>query len=75
MSIHSSLRYSAALSRVRNVFKRAERLQILKENERWDEKQSVYALPKVRTRFKSVSKKKKKDEKKEEEAAAEEKSS
>ncbi len=60
MSIHSSLKYSAAAARTRNVFKRVERLQILKDNERWDEEQSVFGLPKVRTRFKTASTKKKK---------------
>ena len=58
----SPVAWLAALSRARNVFKRAERLQILKENERWDEEQSVFGLPKVRTRFKSVVAKKKKRE-------------
>ncbi|MDP6424398.1 MAG: small basic protein [Planctomycetota bacterium] len=62
MSIHSSLKYSSALSRVRNVFKRVERLQILRDNERWDEEQSVFGLPKVRTRFKVFGAKKKKVE-------------
>ena len=71
MSIHSSLKFSAAASRVRNVFKRVERLQILQENERWDESQSVFGLPKVRTRFKAIGvKKKKKEEKKDDEGAA-----
>lgn len=61
MSLHRSLRYSAAGSKLRNVFKRTERLQILQENERWHpESDSVYGLPKVRTRFKTVSRKKKK---------------
>ena len=68
MSIHSSLKYSAAGAKLRNVFKRVERLQILQENERWsDDKDSVYGLPKVRTRLKAVSRKKKK--KKDEDAA------
>lgn len=61
MSIHRSLKYSAAGAKIRNVFKRTERLQILTENERWSaEEDSVYGLPKVRTRFKTVSRKKKK---------------
>ena len=72
MSIHSSLKYSAALSRARNVYKRIERLQVLLEDERWSEEKSVYGLPKVRTRFKSAVKKKKKEEEKKEEEGAEE---
>ncbi len=60
MSIHSSLKIGSGLSRVRNVFKRVERLAILKEQARWDEEHSVYGLPKVRTRFKVATKKKKK---------------
>ena len=72
MSIHSSLKYSQAAAQVRNVFKRVERLQILKEQERWDEEtDSVFGLPKVRTRFKTVTKKKKKkDEEKDEDTSA-----
>ncbi|HMQ21099.1 MAG TPA: small basic protein [Planctomycetota bacterium] len=63
MSLHRSLKYSAAGAKLRNVFKRVERLQILRENERWSpESDSVYCLPKVRTRFKTVSRKKKKAE-------------
>ncbi len=67
MSIHSSLKTSAGLIKVRNVFKRIERLSILAEQARWDESKSVYGLPKVRTRFKAVAGKKKKKEKKAEE--------
>ncbi|MCB9890306.1 MAG: small basic protein [Planctomycetes bacterium] len=63
MSLHRSLKYSAAGAKLRNVFKRVERLQILRENERWDPgSDSVYGLPKVRTRFKAVSRKKKKND-------------
>jgi small basic protein (TIGR04137 family) len=71
MSIHSSLRISGALRGTRSVFTRVERLQILTENARWSQEQSVYGLPKVRTKFKSVGgKKKKKDEKAEGEGAS-----
>lgn len=69
MSLHRSLRYSAAGAKLRNVFKRTERLQILQENERWSaDSDSVYGLPKVRTRFKAASGKKKKKKKDEEDA-------
>ena len=63
MSIHPSLKTSGALGRTRNVFKRVERLQILKDSAIWDESKSVFGLPKVRTRFKTASSKKKKEEK------------
>lgn len=60
MSIHSSLRGSGSMKRPRSVLKRVERLVILKGNARWDEDQSVFGLPKVRTAFKIKTKKKKK---------------
>lgn len=68
MSIHPSLRSSGALGRTRNVFKRVERLQILKDSAIWDESKSVFGLPKVRTRFKTASSKKKEEEEKKKEA-------
>lgn len=62
MSIHSSLRASGSMKRTRSVFKRVERLAILQQNARWDDEQSVFGLPKVRTQFKVKAKKKKKKE-------------
>ncbi len=62
MSIHSSLRISGALKGSRNVLKRTERLQILQSQARWTEEESVFGLPKVRTKFKSAGGKKKKKE-------------
>ena len=47
MSIDSSLKIKGALSRHRNVLSRAERIEMLKDEERWDEEQSVLGLPKV----------------------------
>jgi small basic protein (TIGR04137 family) len=47
MSLDSSLRSKSALSRSRSVLTRAERLEVLKENERWDESKTVFGLPKV----------------------------
>ena len=47
MSIDRSLKLKGALSRHRNVLTRAERVEKLKEEERWTEEQSVMALPKV----------------------------
>lgn len=60
MSIHSSLKIAGNLKGSRSVLTRTERLAILKEQARWDEDQSVYGLPKVRTKFKVMAKKKKK---------------
>jgi small basic protein (TIGR04137 family) len=73
MSVDRSLKSRSALSRHRNVLTRAERLDILNDEGRWDEqKDSVFGLPKVAHR-KSIASKKtsKKDEAaKEGEAAA-----
>ena len=47
MSIDRSLKVSGALSRHRNVLSRAERVEKLKEEERWVDGESVTGLPKV----------------------------
>jgi small basic protein (TIGR04137 family) len=47
MSIDRSLKIKGALSRHRNVLTRAERVEKLKDEERWSEEQSVFGLPKV----------------------------
>jgi small basic protein (TIGR04137 family) len=47
MSLDRSLKGANALVRHRNVLTRAERLDKLKEEEKWDEKKSVFGLPKV----------------------------
>ena len=47
MSIDRSLKVKGALSRHRNVLSRAERIEQLKDEERWAEGHSVFALPKV----------------------------
>lgn len=47
MSMDRSLRSGNTLGRHRNVLNRAERLDKLKEDEKWDEGKSVYNLPKV----------------------------
>jgi len=47
MSIDRSLRVKGALMRHRNVLSRAERLAVLKEEERWTEGSPVTGLPKV----------------------------
>jgi small basic protein (TIGR04137 family) len=49
MSIDKSLKKRGALLRARNVLKRHERIEKLREQDRWDEEnQSPLGLPKVR---------------------------
>jgi|YNPBryantNP2012_1023418.scaffolds.fasta_scaffold00407_14 hypothetical protein len=60
MSVHRSLKTKNALERHRNVLSRAERLKILKDQERWDETKSVFGLPKVAHRKAAVGAKTKK---------------
>ena len=62
MSIDKSLKGGGRLTRSRNVLKRAERIEKLKEQDRWVDDQSPYGLPKVRV-LKVVSGKKKKKKK------------
>jgi small basic protein (TIGR04137 family) len=66
MSLHKSLKAKDALKRERNVFTRYERLLILQKQKTWKEGDSVFGLPKVRTRFKPRKRRVRKDEKKEE---------
>ena len=47
MSLDASLKAANALVRHRNVLTRDERLAKLKEEEKWDERKSVFGLPKV----------------------------
>ena len=47
MSLDRSLKSANSLVRHRNVLTRDERLLKLKELEKWDDKKSVYGLPKV----------------------------
>jgi small basic protein (TIGR04137 family) len=69
MSVDRSLKLKDALVRHRNVLTRAERVQILKDEERWTEEQPVLGLPKVAHR-KSAAGKKSKVEAAEAEGAA-----
>ena len=62
MSLDRSLKTGGGLSRHRNVLTRAERLEKLKDAERWEEKKSVFGLPKVANRNVKVGKKAKKKE-------------
>ncbi len=47
MSIDRSLKVKGTLSRHRNVLSRAERIEMLKDEERWSEGDSLLGLPKV----------------------------
>jgi small basic protein (TIGR04137 family) len=57
MSIDRSLKLKNALVRHRNVLTRAERIQVLQDEERWTEDQSVLGLPKVAHRKSTAGKK------------------
>jgi small basic protein (TIGR04137 family) len=70
MTIDKSLRVKRGASRNRSVLTRVERIQRLKEADRWDDAKSPLGLPKVRVRKLTMKKKKKKKEG-EEGAAAE----
>lgn len=50
MSIDKSLKKGGGLTRARNVLKRAERLALLQEDNRWLPSQGVYNLPKTKFR-------------------------
>ncbi len=54
MSIDKSLKTSGALAEHRNVVKRAERIDILKDEERWPEDSSPFGLIKVAHRKSKV---------------------
>jgi len=47
MSLDKSLKSQGALARHRNVLSRAERVDALKEEERWPEGRTVFGLPKI----------------------------
>ncbi|MHC4115347.1 MAG: small basic protein [Planctomycetota bacterium] len=57
MSIDRSLKIRGALARHRNVLTRAERIEKLKEEERWTEEESLFGLPKVAHRKSHAGKK------------------
>jgi small basic protein (TIGR04137 family) len=57
MSIDRSLRLKDALVRHRNVLTRAERIDKLKDEERWEDDSSVLGLPKVSHRKSHAGKK------------------
>jgi small basic protein (TIGR04137 family) len=70
MSLDRSLKSRNALVRHRNVLTRAERLERLADEDRWDESKPVFGLPKVAHR-KSGAGKHKKEKAAETEAAPE----
>jgi len=61
MSMDKGLKPRNALARHRNVLSRAERIEALKDVEKWDDDMSVFGLPKVANR-KTVTKKGKAEE-------------
>lgn len=68
MSIDKSLISKGRLTRHRSVLTRSERMEFLNKEGLWEEGQSVFGLPKVRTV--KVRKKAKEENKTEEETAA-----
>ena len=71
MSIDRSLKIKGALTRHRNVLKRAERIEALKEEERWNEEDSLLGLPKVAHRKSHAGRKEAKEKVAEEGVAVE----
>ena len=69
MSIDRSLKIKGALSRHRNVLTRAERIEQLKDEERWTDGDSILALPKIAHRKSHAGRKAAKAAAKEAEAA------
>ncbi len=69
MSIDPSLKIKGALTRHRNVLTRTERIEVLKDEERWSEGDSLLGLQKVAHRKSHAGRKDK--EVPDEEAAAE----
>ncbi len=54
MSIDQSLKKGGGLARARNVLKRAERLALLQEDEKWTPEQGVFNIPKTKGRTLAV---------------------
>lgn len=59
MTIDKSLKIQRGLIKNRNVLTRVERIAKLLENDRWQEGDSLFGLPKVRVQKVSLKKKKK----------------
>ncbi len=62
MSMHRSLRSKSGLLRARNVLSREERIEKLKEGEKWQDESSVFGLPKVKVEAVSLRKKSRDEE-------------
>lgn len=62
MSIDRSLKITGALSRHRNVLTRAERIESLKDDEKWSEGDSLLGLPKVAHRKTHAGRKEEKEQ-------------
>jgi small basic protein (TIGR04137 family) len=62
MSVDRSLKIKGALRRHRNVLKRGERIEQLKDEERWTDGDSVLGLPKVAHRKSHAGRKAAKEE-------------
>ena len=58
MSIHKSLISKVKLQRSRNVWTRLERIEALKKEGKYEEGDSIYGLPKVKTQLKTAKRKK-----------------
>ncbi len=65
MSIDRSLKIKGTLKRHRNVLSRAERIEKLKDEERWSEEDSLLGLPKVAHRKSHAGRKEKAEKAKE----------
>lgn len=48
MSIHASLKKKGSIAAKRSVLKRFERIDLLKEEEKWKEGDKVLGLPKIK---------------------------
>lgn len=70
MSLHKTLKSKSSLTRHRNVLSRHERIEKLKEEDRWEDGTSPFGLPKVAHRKAAVGGKSKKEKKAEEAAEA-----
>lgn len=51
MSVHKSLKIKGSLQRSRNVLKRHERIELMKQRGMWVKGHSIYGLPKTRVSF------------------------
>lgn len=49
MSLHSSLKSGSTIAAKRNVLKRYERIDILKEKGKWKDGDRAYGLPKTKS--------------------------